>query len=196
MKYPLILASSSPARLALLTHIGVTPDFIIPANIDETELKGEIARQTVIRLAEMKASKVASEIHDGIILSADTIVSVGRTQLPKATNDDLVAYCLNKLSGKRHTVFTGLCILKKINNLVIDSSIKLVSSKVKFKRFNSKELARYIESGEGINKAGGYSIGGYAESFIEFLSGSHSNVIGLPLYETRLMLEGLGYGES
>jgi septum formation protein len=187
-KLPLILASSSPARLDLLNSINITPDFVLPADIDEAEHPKELPRESAFRLAYEKAMATSNKVECGIIIAADTIVATGRSTLPKALTIDDVKFCLNKLSGRRHRIFTGLCIIHKDQDN-IKISRKVVQTTLKFKRLSAKEIESYANSKEGIGKAGGYSIRGYAESFIELISGSYSNVVGLPLTETLKVLE-------
>jgi septum formation protein len=189
---PLILASSSPRRLELLSRIGIIPDQILPADIDETEQKQELPKDLVVRLAKAKAEKIASEVEKAYIIGADTVTAMGRRILPKALNDDDVRLCLKLLSGKRHQVYTAVTIIKK-NILEITERHRLVKSIVRFKRLTLEEIELYVTSQEGINKAGGCSIQGLVESFIPFISGSHSNILGLPLFETRNMLLSLGF---
>lgn len=189
---PIILASQSPARLELLKRIKIVPDYIMPAHIDESELPKELPAAVASRLAREKAIAVSTRLdHEAVIISADTVVAKGRSSLPKALTSDDVKYCLRKLSGCRHRLYTGVCVVKKTaQDLVIRQ--KLVQTILKFKRLTDQEIELYASLGEGINCAGGYAIGGYAESFLEFISGSHSNVIGLPLYETVNMLRSVG----
>jgi septum formation protein len=189
---PLILASSSPRRLELLSRIGIIPNQILPADIDESEQKQELPRNLVSRLAKAKAEKIASEVDKAYIIGADTVTALGRRILPKALNDDDVRFCLNLLSGKRHQVYTGITIIKKNGSETLERN-RLVQSIVRFKRITDQEIELYVQSKEGINKAGGCSIQGLVESFIPFISGSHSNILGLPLFETRNMLISLGF---
>lgn len=190
---PIILASQSPARLELLKRIHIVPDQVLPASVDETEYLRELPRDLASRLAYSKAMKITEQIDSpAIIIGADTVVARGRLILPKATNEDEIRYCLGILSGRRHHVYTGLCIVKKFEGQVIVRQ-KIVETIVKFKRLTPQEIDFYCILNEGINKAGGCSISGYAEAFILFISGSYSNVMGLPLYETRNLLNSLGY---
>lgn len=192
----IILASQSPTRLELIKNICIIPDQIIPAHIDESEQKGELPGKVAFRLAYQKAIAVVDKIenskNDILIIAADSVVAKGRRTLPKASTKEEVRYCLEMLSQRRHKVYTGICIIKRSNN---EQQIrkKLVQTIVKFKKLSSKEIDFYCDIGEGIDKAGGYSILGYAESFVEFISGSFSNVRGLPLFETKNMLDSLGY---
>lgn len=191
MKLPIILASKSPARIKLLRQINIVPDFIIPSDIDESEHKGEHPRKLAERLAFEKARAVAQNIEKAIIIGADTVPVVGTKIMRKATNAYDVKESLQILSRRRHQVYTGICIIKKdASNIKI--SKKIVKSILKFKKLTNKEIEFYCNLGEGIDKAGGYTISGYAESFVSFISGSFSNVIGLPLFETMNMLNSMG----
>jgi septum formation protein len=188
---PIILASESPTRLELLKRIKILPDKICPANIDESELKGESPENLVTRLAFQKAIFIADKVDNSVIIAADTAAVAGRKILPKALSEGDVAFCLRKLSGRRHRVYTGLCIIKKLEGK-LHISKKLARTIVKFKVLTPKDIEFYCRLGEGMNKAGGYSIAGYAESFVSFLSGSHSNIMGLPLLETANILNSMG----
>jgi septum formation protein len=187
-KSPLILASASPRRLALLNQIGIIPDYVIPSDIDETPRKNEIPRDLALRLAKEKAL-ATSEKKGHFIMAADTVVAVGRRILPKAETKQDVSYCLNLMSGRTHTVFTGLAIRTP------DGSLKsrVVSTKVKFKNLSSAEKFAYIASDEGLGKAGGYGIQGMADSFVISINGSYSNIVGLSLYDIQAMLTGVGF---
>jgi septum formation protein len=189
----IVLASSSKARAKLLESIYIYPDKICPANIDETPQKKELPNQLALRLAKSKADVVASTVEDGFIIAADTVSARGRMILPKATSDEEVIFCLKKLSGRRHKVYTGVAIYKLESGVITKKSSRLVTTIVKFKSLLQEEIDQYVASGEGVDKSGGLSIEGLAASYVSFISGSYSNVIGLPLYETRLMLTGLGY---
>jgi len=188
---PIILASQSPARLELLKRIKFSPDQVYPAHIDESELPKELPRFLVSRLAFEKASAIANKVDHGIIIGADTITVIGRKVLPKALTSDDIRICLKQLSGKRHRVYTGLCIIKKTKDQM-QISKKLVQSIVKFKILTIADIELYCSLDEGVNKAGGFSISGYAESFVSFISGSYSNVMGLPLFETCNILRSIG----
>ena len=190
---PIVLASQSPARLELLKRIKVFPTQIIPANINETEYLRELPNQLVTRLAQEKAEIVAKKISgEAIIIAADTVVVHGRKILPKALTSEDVRYCLNILSGRRHRVYTGICIIKKTLEQVLLRQ-KLVKTIVKFKRLSQQEIEFYCSLDEGINKAGGCGIHGYAEAFVPSIYGSYSNIMGLPLLETMHMLTFLGF---
>jgi septum formation protein len=191
MKLEIILASESPARLNLLTQIGITPDRILPAHINEQQLRNELPRKLAYRLAFEKASKVASTIDSGIVIGADTVAVAGRRVIDKAKNDDDVRRSLEMLSNRRHQIYTSVCVIKKTFNETKVSN-NTVKSIVKFKKLCPKEIEYYCNLGEGIGKAGGYTISGYAECFVAFIAGSFSNIIGLPLYETTNMLGSMG----
>ncbi|MCC8415988.1 MAG: Maf family nucleotide pyrophosphatase [Rickettsia endosymbiont of Gnoriste bilineata] len=191
-----ILASQSPARLELLKIIKVFPTQIIPANINETEYLRELPNQLATRLAQEKAKSVAQQITgEAIIIAADTVVARGRKILPKALTSEDVRYCLNILSGRRHRVYTGVCIIKKTSEQLLTRQ-KIVQTIVKFKKLSHQEIEFYCSLDEGINKAGGCMIHGYAEAFIPSIYGSYSNIMGLPLLETMHMLSSLGFKNS
>lgn len=183
----LILASASPRRLELLSQIGILPADIIPADIDETPLKGELPRDLALRLAKGKAAAITK---DGFyILAADTVVACGRRILPKAESREDAAYCLEHLSGRRHHVYGGIAIRTPEGKTVS----RVVDTIVQFKLLTAAEQARYIESGEWDGKAGGYAIQGLAAGFVKAIHGSYSNIVGLSLYDSLQMLNGLGF---
>ncbi|MEP3046551.1 MAG: Maf-like protein [Roseibium sp.] len=191
----LILASASPRRLALLQQIGLEPDHLIPADIDETPKKHETPRAMAIRLARAKAETVrqvvdaTDEMRSGIVLAADTVVAVGRRALPKAELTDQAVSCLSLLSGRGHRVFTGIAVAEPKGKV----RSKLVETRVRFKRLSRQEIDEYIASGEWRGKAGGYAIQGLAGSFVAKLVGSYPAVVGLPLVETSNLLLSAGY---
>lgn len=191
----LILASASPRRLALLNQIGVEPEHLIPAHVDETPERGELPRKLAQRLAHAKAVAVQKKARqaglagDSVVLAADTVVAVGRRILPKAETMDEAASCLRLLSGRAHRVFTGLCLISPSGH----ARERLVDTRIRFKRLTNKEIEAYLASGEWNGKAGGYAIQGIAGSFVVKLSGSYSAVVGLPLFETTSLLAGEGY---
>ena len=186
---PLILASASPRRLQLLEQAGIKPTAVIPADIDETPLKGELPRVHALRLAREKAELIAQKHPNTFILAADTVVACGRKILPKAQTPQDVATCLKLLSGRRHHVYGGIAIITP------DGAIRtrLCDTTVKFKTLTPHEIQHYINSDEGIGKAGGYAIQGLAATYISFLQGSYSNVVGLSLYDILQILEGNGF---
>ena len=183
----LILASASPRRLDLLARVGVVPDAVVPAEIDETPLRGELPIPYARRIAAAKAA--ASAHPNALVLAADTVVAAGRRILPKTESEEEARAALSLLSGRRHRVHSAVTL--------IDASGKarhrLVTSIVAFKHLSEAELTAYLASGEWHGKAGGYAIQGRAEALIRMLSGSWSNVVGLPLYETRALLRTAGY---
>lgn len=191
MKLPIILASESPARLKLLAQIGIIPDKILPANIDETELPKELPRKLAERLAFEKAISIANIVDSGIIIGADTVPVVGRRVMRKAQNADDIRESLKLLSNRRHQIYTAVCVIKKTPDGT-KVSRNTVKSIIKFKKLTPGEIDFYCNLREGIGKAGGYTVAGYAECFISFISGSFSNIIGLPLYETTNMLGSMG----
>lgn len=189
---PLILASQSPNRLNMLAKMNIKPDKIIPADIDESEKKGELPKQIAARLSEGKAEKIAEQIDEGYVIGSDSIVALGRRTLPKALSKEDVIYCMKMLSGRRHKVYTGVTIIKKTKDGIVKRT-RVGETILKFKRLTDNEIEEYASTDEGLNKAGGYSIQGLAESFMSYISGSYSNVVGLPLFEVRNMLTSLGY---
>ena len=189
MKSKLILASASPRRVELLKQIGIVPDAISPADIDETPLKGEHPRELAARLALGKAQAIAAQDPSAFVLAADTVVGAGRRILDKAEDADYARMCLERLSGRRHHVYGGIAVITPEGKAIT----RLVDTAVKFKVLSNGEIDRYIESGEWDGKAGGYAIQGLAASYITFLGGSYSNVVGLSLYDTTQMLNGAGF---
>jgi len=185
----LVLASASPRRLDLLRQIGIVPDRVDPADIDETPHRDELPAAHVVRLAEAKARPVASRHPGAFILSADTVVACGRRILPKAEDEATARFCLDLLSGRRHRVYGGVALITPSGDL----AIRRVVSQVQFKRFSKPEVNAYLASGEWHGKAGGYAIQGSAEGLIAWLAGSHSGVVGLPLFETRALLKAAGF---
>jgi len=191
----LILASSSPRRLALLNQIGIEPERLLPADIDETPEKGELPRKLAMRLAETKAiaarrkAELAGFADNALVLAADTVVAVGRRILPKAETMEEASQCLRLLSGRSHRVYTGMCLL----NTSGQPRVRLVETRLRFKRLAPREIESYLASAEWRGKAGGYAIQGIAGCFVVKLSGSYHAVMGLPLYETVALLSGEGY---
>lgn len=192
MSAPLVLASESPRRRALLAQAGITPDAILPAAIDESVKKGELPRIHALRLAVEKAREVESEWNGepAFILAADTVVALGRRILPKAGDDDEIRACLKLLSGRRHQVITAVALIAPDTRL----RTRVVETRVSVLRLTDAEISDYVESREGVGKAGGYAIQGRAEMLIKEISGSWSNVVGLPLAVTVALLKGAGHG--
>ena len=182
----LVLASASPRRLDLLRQIGLEPDAIDPANADETPRPRETPRGYALRMAEAKLAAVMQRHAQATVLAADSVVAVGRRILPKAETEAEARDCLALLSGRRHKVLGGVAIgcAGKVRT-------RLVETAVRFKRLEKAEIEAYVQSGEWRGKAGGYAIQGRAASFVAFISGSYSNVVGLPLFETAALLKAL-----
>lgn len=188
----LILASASPRRLDLLRQIGIEPDHVVPADIDETPLKAETPDKHALRLAAEKAQSVAP-LHPGaFVLAADTVVGCGRRILPKAEDEATARRCLALISGRRHRVLGGIALIAPDGRM----ATRLVESAVIFKRLSAAEIEAYIASGEWHGKAGGYAIQGKAAAYIRFMSGSYSNVVGLALHEVHQLLTGFGWEGS
>ncbi|HEX8468406.1 MAG TPA: Maf family protein [Allosphingosinicella sp.] len=183
----LILASASPRRLELLARLGVVPDSVVPAGIDETARKAEIPDRYACRMAMEKAAALAEP--GSLILAADTVVAAGRRILPKTENREEALEALTLLSGRRHRVHSAVAVTGPEGR----TRTRLSTSVVAFKRLSSEEIEAYLGSGEWRGKAGGYAIQGRAEALVRMLSGSHSGVMGLPLYETRALLRAAGY---
>lgn len=183
----LLLASASPRRRELLARLGVEPAGVAPADIDETPQKTELPRDYALRMAREKAQKVDGGEHH--VLAGDTVVAAGRRILPKAEDEATARQCLELLSGRRHRVLSAIALKAP------DGSIRerLSETQLKFKRLSPPEIDAYIASGEWHGKAGGYAIQGMAEALIPWIQGSHSGVVGLPLYETRVLLKAAGF---
>lgn len=186
MKSRLVLASASPRRLELLAQIGIVPDAVIAADVDETPLKGETPRLLALRLARAKAQ--AAQADGAVVLAADTVVAVGRRILPKAETEAQARSCLALLSGRTHRVYTGVAVKSAEANV----RTRLVETRVTFKVLSKAEVEHYIASGEWRGKAGGYAVQGLAARYITTIVGSYASVVGLPLYETANLLEGAG----
>ena len=184
-----ILASSSKRRLELLSQIGIKPDLILSPNIDEKIFSKELPRLYVERMSLEKNKVFQQEYSQSIILTADTVVSVGKRILPKAMDIKSAEECLKLISGRRHKVFTSFTLYSPNNSL----KTKTIQSIIKFKRLHPDEISYYLASKEWEGKAGGYAIQGIASSFINFISGSYSNVVGLPLAELYRALISVGY---
>jgi len=186
---PLVLASASPRRLELLAQIGVVPEAVDPADIDESVSRRETPRLLTRRLAAAKAATIAARRPGAFVLAADTVVAVGRRVLPKAETEAEALACLELLSGRAHRVLTGVCVRAPDGR----TAARLVETRLVFKRLTPGEIAGYLASGEWRGKAGGYGVQGRAGAFVLELQGSYSAVVGLPLYETVALLEGLGW---
>ncbi len=184
---PLVLASTSPRRLDLLARLGVTPDRIAAPDIDETPLKGELPRAYALRLAEAKARAV-SRAPDEVVLAGDTVVAAGRRILGKPVDDADHRRMLELLSGRRHYCLSAVAVITPDGRVRVRLSDTILAWRV----LSSAEIDAYIAGGEGAGKAGGYAIQGQAEAWVRFLHGSHSGVVGLPLFETRALLAASG----
>jgi septum formation protein len=184
----LILASSSPRRFALLAQIGIVPDAVDAADIDETPLPREVPVAHALRLAQGKASAVAARHPGAVVLAADTVVAVARRILPKAESEADARTCLALLSGRRHRVVTGVAVADAQGAIRTAVSTSVVT----FKRLELYEIERYLAGGEWHGKAGGYALQGSAAALIRAFAGSWSGVVGLPLFETRRLLRAVG----
>ena len=185
----LVLASASPRRLDLLARIGVMPDAVVPAHVDESVPRGELPRVHALRLAREKAEAVAAKEPDALVLGADTVVAVGRRILPKVEDEETLRACMRLLSGRRHRVLTGVALVipgKGVRE-------RLVETMIAMKRLSGQEIDHYAGHGEWRGKAGGYALQGYGEVYVRHIAGSYSNVVGLPLAETRMLLKSAGY---
>ncbi len=185
----LILASASPRRLDLLARIGVVPDAVVPADVDESVPKGELPRDHARRLARAKAAAVAAQEPEALVLAADTVVAVGRRILPKVEDEATLRACMTLLSGRRHRVLTGVALAVPGTGF----RERLVETMIAMKRLSEEEIAFYAAHGEWRGKAGGYALQGYGEVYVRHIAGSYSNVVGLPLAETRNLLRSAGY---
>ena len=184
----IVLASASPRRLELLARLGIEPAETISTDIDETPLPGEMPRAHAVRLAAEKARAAGAQAPDAFVLAGDTVVAVGRRILPKADDEATARRCLALLSGRRHRVFSAVALVEPGGRL----REALSETSLRFKRFSASEVDAYIAGGEWRGKAGGYAIQGSAEALCLWLEGSHSGVMGLPLYETRKLLVAAG----
>jgi len=189
MRPPLVLASASPRRLELLARIGIAPDRVLPTDTDETPHRGELPRPLAARLAAAKAAAAGLAEPEALVLAADTVVGVGRRILGKPADEAEAARFLELLSGRRHRVLTGVALRTPDGRV----RQRLVETVVAFQRLTPAQVEAYVASGEWRGKAGGYGVQGRAEMFVRFLSGSHSNVVGLPLFETAQLLRGVGW---
>ena len=185
----LVLASASPRRLDLLARIGVVPDSVVPADVDESVLRGELPRDHALRLAREKAEAVAAKNPDALVLAADTVVSVGRRVLPKVEDEATLRAGMKLLSGRGHRVLTGVALAAPRQPV----RTRLVETMIAMKPLSQDEIDYYAAHGEWRGKAGGYALQGYGEVYVRHIAGSYSNVVGLPLAETRVLLKAAGY---
>lgn len=186
---PLILASASPRRRDLLAQIGVIPTAIIPADIDETAYRAELPAAYARRMAAQKCQTIVRQRPEAAVLAADTVVAVGRRILPKAESIAEAVQCLRLLSGRAHKVIGGIALALPEQPL----RLRLVTTRVTFKKLSESEIKAYLASGEWLGNAGGYAIQGRAAVFVQALGGSHSNVVGLSVHETYQLLMGAGF---
>lgn len=185
----LVLASASPRRLDLLARIGIVPDLVVPADVDESVPKGERPRDHALRLAREKAEAVAARHPDALVLAADTVVAVGRRILPKVEDEETLRACMKLLSGRRHRVMTGVALAAPGQPI----RTRLVETMIAMKALSTEEIDHYAAHGEWRGKAGGYALQGYGEVYVRHIAGSYSNVVGLPVAETRNLLKAAGY---
>jgi septum formation protein len=191
----LVLASGSPRRLALLNQAGIEPDMLLPSEVDEVPVKGELPRALATRLARQKADAALAMVRrdetlqGAYIVAADTVVAVGRRILPKAEMLEEAAACLRLLSGRNHRVYSSVCLVTPKEAF----RQRLVETRVRFKRLSNEDIEAYLASGEWRGKAGGYAVQGLAGTFVVKIVGSYTNIVGLPLYETVALLGGEGF---
>ncbi len=185
---PFILASASPRRVELLARLGITPDAVDPADIDETVRKGELPEPHVARLAAEKAAVVAARHSGAVVLAADTLVCVGRRILPKAEDAATARACLQLMSSRRHRVLTAVTVVDSLGM----ARHRLARSTVRVALLTPDDIAAYVESDEWRGKAGGYAIQGRFEAHIAWMEGSFSGIMGLPLFDARAMLKTAG----
>lgn len=183
----LTLASASPRRRTLLARLGIEPARVVHTDIDETPHKGELPRDYAVRMAREKA--LAAADRGAHVLAGDTVVAVGRRILPKAEDAATARRCLELMSGRRHRVLSAVALLLPDGTL----RERLSETQVRFKNLSAEEVGAYLTGGEWHGKAGGYAIQGSAEGLIAWISGSHSGVVGLPLFETRALLKSAGF---
>ena len=186
-----MLASASPRRVDLLAQINITPSRIIAANIDETPRPREVPRALAKRLAFEKAAAIAMEEQDALVLAADTVVGVGRRILPKCESVADARACLQLMSGRGHRVHSGICLIDGARHWQ-----RVVTSRVQMRRLGAEDIEAYLAAGEWQGKAGGYAIQGQAAAFISQITGSYSNIVGLPLFETANLLQAAGFRSS
>ena len=184
----LVLASASPRRLDLLAQIGIQPDLVSAADLDETPKKGEIPARYARRLAIAKAKTVAAT-HNGVILAGDTVVACGRRILPKAETVNAASSCLQLLSGRQHRVYGGIAMITADRRLLV----RVTCSQVKFRRLTGNDIADALVAGDWRGKAGGYAIQGFAARYIRHISGSYSNIVGFSLFDVTALLDTAGY---
>lgn len=184
----IILASTSPRRLMLLRQIGIEP-VVVPSHVPEDVRKGETPENAALRLAREKALEVSGQFREGLVIGADTVVVIDGEQLGKPKDKDDARRMLRLISGKTHTVVTGLAVIDAGSSEVRS---KLVGTRVRFKPISDEEIEAYISTGDPMDKAGAYGIQGRAAAFVEGIEGCYSNVVGLPLSEMMDILKSFG----
>ena len=189
MRPLLVLASASPRRLDLLRQIGIEPSRIAPADIDETPLPNETPRRLAERLALAKAAAAAAGADDAYVLGSDTVVAQGRRLLGKPESENEARAWLQLMSGRSHRVLTGVAVIAPGGR----RAVRVAEARVRFKRLTAREIDGYLETGEWRGKAGAYGVQGRAGGFAIAIQGSYTAIVGLPLYETRVLLQGLGF---
>jgi septum formation protein len=192
-RHKLYLASASPRRLALLGQIGYVPDYVVPADIDEAHQAGESIHKMTQRLAHAKAHKIAADIADGFVLAADTAIEIGGKTLGKASSFEDVLSMISRLSGRRHRVYTSVVLIQVVSGEVAKSACKTSKTSITLKRLTGGEISEYAASGLGIGREGGFNIHSKLEAFVKLISGSYSGIVGLPLYETYSLFNGMGF---
>ena len=184
----LVLASVSPRRVELLKRIGIEPSNTEAADIDEAPDPRERPADLVRRLAEAKTAAIAVKYPDHAVLGADTVVALGRRILTKPADADVARAYLTLLSGRRHSVYGGICVIAPAGK-----SVRVVKTSVRFKRLSEIEIEAYVAGGEWRDKAGGYAIQGAASAFVPAINGSYTNIVGLSVTDAKAMLQGLGF---
>ena len=187
-KPQLVLASASSRRLNLLAQIGIQPDLVSAANLDETPEKGELPANYARRLAIAKAEAVAAT-HDGVILAGDTVVACGRRILPKAETANTAQSCLRLLSGRQHRVYGGIALITADSRVLV----RVVCSQVKFRQLTGNDIADALAFGDWQGKAGGYAIQGFAARYVRHIKGSYSTIVGFSLFDVTALLDTAGY---
>lgn len=189
----LILASSSPRRLELLKNIGITPDQVLSPDIDETPLKNEKPKMLALRLAEQKArtiyKTISSDNKDSFVLAADSVVACGQMILDKAETSEYAMHCIQKLSGRRHHIYGGIAVINPKGQIYTT----LCDTLVQFRPLSQQEMVDYVATNQWEGKAGGYAVQEFASTFVKYIAGSHSNIVGLSLYDTMKLLKRAGF---
>jgi septum formation protein len=190
---PLVLASASPSRLSLLKNSGFKVDKVITVDIDESSIDKENPKHYVLRVTRDKMKAAALMVKNAIVITADTTTVCGGKIFHKTNDDQMLRYYCKLSSGRRHTVYTAVCCAKILDGKIVTIKEKIACSMVQFRKLTEAEIEHFIHSQEGRGKSGGYSILGIASRYIKFMRGTHSNVAGLPMYETTQLLKAVGY---